>query len=114
MLMDLKIIFLYSGKGKVIKKANFENSLKPLKDGTFVFKNLYVGDIISYDKKNDIDHNAVITGFDSKGYPLINSHTVDRYQVPFDLGWGDKDISFYFIHIVPISKHDYDNNCNIL
>jgi hypothetical protein len=95
-----KNYILYSGKGKVIKKADFANSLKPLKDGTFAFKNLYVGDLVSYDKKNDIDHNAVITGFDSKGYPLINSHTVDRYQVPFDLGWGDKNISFYFIHIV--------------
>lgn len=95
-----KNYILYSGKGRVIKKADFANSLKPLKNGTFVFKNLYIGDIISYDKKNDIDHNAVITGFDSKGYPLINSHTVDRYQVPFDLGWGDKNISFYFIHIV--------------
>ncbi|MDS0525802.1 amidase domain-containing protein [Clostridium sp. SHJSY1] len=95
-----KNYILYSGKGKVVKKADFPNSLKPLKDGSFVFKNLYVGDLVSYDKKNDIDHNAIITGFDSKGYPLINSHTVDRYQVPFDLGWGDKDINFYFIHVV--------------
>ncbi|MBD7911252.1 amidase domain-containing protein [Clostridium cibarium] len=95
-----KNYILYSGKGKVIKKSDFANSLKPLKDGTFVFKNLSIGDLVSYDKKNDIDHNAVITGFDSKGYPLINSHTVDRYQVPFDLGWGDKNINFYFIHII--------------
>jgi hypothetical protein len=94
-----KNYILFSGKGKVVKKANFQDSLKPLKNGTSVFKNLFIGDLVSYDKKNDIDHNAIITGFDSKGYPLINSHTVDRYQVPFDLGWGDKDISFYFIHI---------------
>ena len=95
-----KDYILYSGKGKIIKKADFAKALVPLENGITVFDNLYVGDIISYASDNKVVHNAIITGFDSKGYPLINSHTVDRYRVPFDLGWGDNNISFYFIHII--------------
>lgn len=95
-----KDYILYSGKGKIIKKSDFAKSLLPLEDGSHVFNNLYIGDIVSYASDNAVIHNAIITGFDSKGYPLINSHTVDRYRVPFDLGWGDNNISFYFIHII--------------
>ncbi|WP_443662559.1 amidase domain-containing protein, partial [Clostridium sp.] len=31
--------------------------------------------------------------------PLVNTHTIDRYRVPWDLGWGDKNINFYLIHV---------------
>ncbi|MDT2264397.1 hypothetical protein P7H17_02880 [Paenibacillus larvae] len=37
-------------------------------------------------------------GHDAKGYPLVNSHTADRYRVPFDLGW-DKSTKYLLIHI---------------
>ena len=39
------------------------------------------------------------TGFNSHGYPLVNTHTIDRYHVTWDLGWGDKNIKFYLIHV---------------
>lgn len=95
-----KDYILYSGKGKIIKNGDFKNLLCKNEESTkHSFCNLQIGDVVSYSKKGDIDHNAIITGFDSSGYPLINSHTVDRYHVPFDLGWGDKGISFYMIHI---------------
>lgn len=29
----------------------------------------------------------------------VNTHTSDRYHMPWDLGWGDKNISFYLIHL---------------
>ncbi|MBU3128796.1 amidase domain-containing protein [Clostridium tagluense] len=41
----------------------------------------------------------MVTGFDSHGYPLVNTNTIDRYHVPWDLGWGDKNINFYLIHV---------------
>lgn len=95
-----KNYLLYSGKGSLIKKGAFEECLKLNEStGKKYIDSLELGDVIAYSKKNDIDHNAIVTGFDSKGYPLINSHTVDRYHVPFDLGWGDKDIFFLLIHI---------------
>ncbi|WP_027631343.1 amidase domain-containing protein [Clostridium hydrogeniformans] len=95
-----KNYLLYSGKGKLVKKGDFKEVTKPLKESSNgAIGKLTLGDVIAYDKGNDIDHTAIITGFDSHGYPLINSHTVDRYHVPFDLGWGDKNIKFLLIHI---------------
>lgn len=36
---------------------------------------------------------------DSHGYLLVNSHTTDRYHIPWNLGWGDNQIRFFLIHI---------------
>lgn len=95
-----KNFLLYSGKGVLVKKGTFKelvSSTEKFPQGPISM--LDFGDVISYDKGNDIDHNAIVTSFDSHGYPLINSHTVDRYHVPFDLGWGDNNIKFLLIHI---------------
>ncbi|RXM73794.1 amidase domain-containing protein [Clostridium tetani] len=95
-----KNYILYSGKGQLIKKGTFkELSSSTDKHPNGAFEKLELGDLICYVKGGKTDHFAVVTGWDSRGYPLINSHTTDRYNVPWDLGWGDKDISFYFIHI---------------
>lgn len=96
-----KNFLLYSGKGKIIKAASFKDLLSPLDDSPqgYIGK-IKLGDVISYGKGlYDIDHSAIVTSFDSHGYPLINSHTVDRYHVPFDLGWSDNNIVFYLISI---------------
>lgn len=95
-----KNYILYSGKGKLVKKGDFKNILQPTTDSpNGVLSKLQVGDVIAYALGNDVDHTAIITAFDSHGYPLINSHTVDRYHVPFDLGWGDSHVKFILIHI---------------
>ncbi|NMM62714.1 hypothetical protein HBE96_08395 [Clostridium sp. P21] len=39
-----------------------------------------------------MDHFAVITSFDSKGYPLVNPHITDRYHFSWNLGLGNKNI----------------------
>lgn len=91
---------IYSGKGTLVKKGNFKQLALPTESHPLgVVQKLELGDLICYAKGSDIDHFAVITGFDSHGYPLINSHTTDRYHVPWDLGWGDKNIYFHLIHI---------------
>lgn len=92
--------FVYGGRGALLQKGTFKdivNNYSPTDDITI--NKLAPGDVISYAKGNDIDHTAIITAFDNHGYPLINSHTVDRYHVPFDLGWGDDNILFHLIHI---------------
>lgn len=97
----LKNYLLYSGKASVIQAGNFKE-LTTLSTETSVapISKLCLGDIICYEKgRGNIDHFAVVTGFDSKGYPLINSHTTDRCHVPWDLGWGDKKIRFFLLHI---------------
>lgn len=91
---------LYSGKGNLIKKGSFSTLVKSDHNTTYPYiTKIQPGDVISYAKKDDIDHNAIVTSLDSHGYPMINSHTVERYHVPFDLGWGDKNIYFHLIHI---------------
>ncbi|HHV62398.1 MAG TPA: hypothetical protein GXX51_07150 [Firmicutes bacterium] len=56
------------------------------------------GDLIAYEEKGDIQHFAVVVGRDSAGYTLVNSHTADRYRVPWDLGW-DKRTIFWLLKV---------------
>ncbi|SCJ03124.1 Uncharacterised protein [uncultured Clostridium sp.] len=51
-----------------------------------------IGDILSYKKFNFVDHKGVVCGYDSKNYPLINSTTINSNNIPFDLGWKEKNI----------------------
>jgi hypothetical protein len=96
----LKGYLIYSGRGSVIKKGTFKDlSLTSDVNIEPAINKLQLGDLIAYEKKGDIDHVAVITGRDSRGYALVNSHTADRYHVPWDLGWGDKWIKFHLMHI---------------
>jgi len=40
---------------------------------------------LPYEEKGRLEHLAVVVARDSRGYPLVNSHTADRYRVPWDL-----------------------------
>ncbi|AKL94275.1 hypothetical protein CACET_c07650 [Clostridium aceticum] len=60
---------------------------------------LLPGDYISYEKKGKVTHISVVTGIDSKGYVLVNSHNSDRYRVPWDLGWSNKGIKFWLVRV---------------
>lgn len=97
----LKNFLTGSGRGSVIKIGTFKEltaSTENLPNGAVA--KLRLGDLVAYEKgRGNIDHFAIVTGFDSHGYPLVNSHTTDRYHVPWDLGWGDKKIRFFLIHI---------------
>lgn len=96
----LKDYIIYSGKGYIISVGTFEELTKKHPNyPNGVIAKLCLGDLICYVKKGDPDHFSVVTGMDSHGYPLINSHTTDRYHVPWDLGWGNKNIKFILIHI---------------
>lgn len=97
----LKNYLIYSGKARVIKVGTFKELITPSNgEADAPISKLDFGDIVCYEKgRGNIDHFAVITSFDSKGYPLVNSHTTDRYHVPWDLGWGDRGIRFFLIHV---------------
>ncbi|HHZ19156.1 MAG TPA: amidase domain-containing protein [Firmicutes bacterium] len=60
---------------------------------------LLPGDYIAYEKKGKVSHISVVTGADSKGYTLVNSHNADRYRVPWDLGWSDRGIKFHLVRV---------------
>lgn len=96
----LKGYLIYSGKARQIKKGTFKELTTPVPEYPLgIISKLKLGDLICYEKKGNPDHFAIITGFDSHGYPLVNSHTTDRYHVPWDLGWSDNKIKFILIHI---------------
>lgn len=67
-------------------------------------RELKKGDLIAYQEINDIQHFAVVTGFDCKGYPLVNAHTADRYHCPWDIGW-DRSTVFHLFHILDAEGH---------
>ncbi len=57
---------------------------------------LAAGDLIAYEERGGIQHFAVIVDKGPSGYPLVNSHTADRYGVPWDLGW-DRNTTFWLL-----------------
>lgn len=91
---------LYSGKGRLIKKGTYKELTKPIEGHPIgVIDGIEVGDLLCYEKNSRINHFSIVTAKDSKGYPMINSHTNDRYHVPFDFGWGEDIAKFHLIHI---------------
>lgn len=88
----LKDYLLYSGRASLISSGKYAD----------IYKHAYSlqpGDIIAYAKKGKVSHVAVVTGFDSKGYPLVNCHNADRYRVPWDIGWRYNGTTFYLISV---------------
>ena len=56
----------------------------------------YKNDIIRFDKSLFTDHKAIISGYDSNGYPLIDSNSFNISNMPFDLGWKEKNIKLSY------------------
>lgn len=83
---------LNSGRASVIAKGSYEKVYK-------ASYKLLPGDFVAYEKKGDITHISTVTGADSKGYSLVTCHNTDRNDVPWDLGWSDKKIHFWLIHV---------------
>ncbi|MDD4495576.1 MAG: amidase domain-containing protein [Eubacteriales bacterium] len=88
----LKSFLLNSGRASTIAYGSYDKVFPSS------FKML-PGDIVAYEKKGKVTHVSVVSGADSKGYPLVNCHNTDRYKVPWDLGWNDKGIKFYLLRV---------------
>lgn len=83
----------HSGRATLVARGPFNKLWKKASSRPEGFAPwLKKGDLIAYQEKGKLEHFAVVTGFDTRGYPLINSHSVDRYHVPFDLGWDRKTV----------------------
>lgn len=96
---SFKNFILYSGYGRLVTKGTFSEVVKPTsRFANGAISQLKPGDLIGYEMKGDVDHFCIVTGYDVNGYPLVNSHTGDRFHVPFDLGW-DKYTKYLLIHI---------------
>ncbi|QDX93473.1 hypothetical protein EEL32_07280 [Brevibacillus laterosporus] len=90
---------IYSGYGRLITRGTYEEVAKPNKKfPQAALSQLKPGDLIAYELEGNIDHFSIVTSRDEQGYILVNSHSADRYHVPWDLGWDNKT-KFYLIHI---------------
>jgi len=87
-----KDYMLYSGRASVIATGKYATVYQQSYE-------LLPGDFIAYIKKGKVVHISVITGLDSKGYPLVNSHNAERYRVPWDVGWSGDGVCFYLIRV---------------
>lgn len=83
---------LHSGRGKLVSRGKYQKVVN-------FTKYIAPGDFIAYERKGDIVHVSVVTAIDSAGVPLVNSHTNDRYHVPWDLGWNSDSITFWLVRI---------------
>jgi hypothetical protein len=88
----LKDYLLYNGKGSLIVSGKYEDVYK-------LAYELLPGDMIFYATKGKVSHVSVVTGIDSKGCPLVNSHNLDRYRVPWDIGWNTDKITYFFVRV---------------
>lgn len=82
---------IYSGRATLVARGTYPEVMRRI-------ATLELGDLIAYQEKGRIVHFAVVTGRDERGYVLVNSHTADRYHVPWDIGWDKKTI-FWLFHI---------------
>jgi len=90
---------IYNGKAKLVAKGNYLEIIKPTdQHPKGAIADIKIADLICYEEKGEIVHFGIITGFDSIGIPVVNTHTADRYHVPFDLGW-DKRVIYRLVHI---------------
>lgn len=90
----------YSGRARLVARGRFADVTTP--NDNFpqgAIRALKLGDVVAFEEKNDVQHFSVITAFDSKGYPMVNAHTADRYHSPWDLGW-DRSAYFWLFHLV--------------
>lgn len=81
-----------SGRASVIAYGSYDKVYK-------ASYKLLPGDFVAYEKKGDITHISMVTGADSRGYSLVTCHNTDRRNVPWDLGWNDKNIKFWLVRV---------------
>lgn len=79
--------------------GNYKDFLHALNSPSKDFQDINIGDLILYEISPSNYYISIITDFDSKGYPLISSHSINRYNVPFDLGYTNDKIIYTLIHI---------------
>ena len=87
----------YKGNSSVIQKWNHYSFITLYGSYYRRVNDIYnKNDIIRFDKSLFTDHKAIISGYDSNGYPLIDSNSFNISNMPFDLGWKEKNIKLSY------------------
>ncbi|MEW6623078.1 MAG: amidase domain-containing protein [Bacillota bacterium] len=83
---------LNSGRASVIAYGPYHEVVKDS------YK-LLPGDYVAFEEEGEVAHISIVTGADSKGYALVNSHTSDRYRAPWDIGWNVKGVKYWLVSV---------------
>lgn len=87
----------YSGKAVRIGRGRYHELVKPTANSPYgLVGELEPGDVLAYEEKGRVVHFALVTAKDTSGLPLVNTHTADRYHVPWDVGWDRKTVFWLF------------------
>lgn len=87
-----------SGRATLYASGNLTQVLTPDRSGRSPLDRLRPGDLIAYYESGRVVHFAILAGFDPAGYPLVISHSADRFREPWDLGW-DRTTRFLLFHV---------------
>ena len=86
---------LASGRARLLARGTYPQVVRG-SGGRAPIDRLEPGDVIGYEEKGRIVHLAPVTGRDFRGYVVVNSHTADRYRVPWDVGWDRETVFWLF------------------
>jgi hypothetical protein len=88
---------LASGRGHLIARGTYAGLTDPRPDGSPApIMQVAPGDIIGYRERGNVVHLGLVVGRSATGYVLVDTHTADRYHVPWDIGW-DRSTRFLLI-----------------
>lgn len=94
-----------SGRAKLIAHGTFAALATPSgPQHLSAIHQLQLGDLIGYYERHRTVHFAIVAGFDPDGYPLVISHSADRFREPWDLGWDHSTIFYFYRVHYPVSN----------
>lgn len=83
---------LKNGKIRIVAKGRYHEVYKEAYD-------LQPADIIVYHCGSEEAYLAMITGCDSKGYPVVSGCNTYQYRVAWDIGCTSDDIIYTLLHV---------------
>lgn len=95
-----------TGLAQVLARGSYAAVTTAPAGGAAPIARLVPGDVLAYYERGRIVHLAIVVGRDPVGVVLVDSHTADRYHVPWDIGW-DRTTTFvllHFIHTAPVAS----------
>lgn len=95
---SLLAYILARGRGRVLARGTYAELVARGPDGHSAADALAPGDLIAYFEGGRVVHFGLVAGRDAGGYPVVDTHTADRYHVPWDLGW-DQSTQFIFVRL---------------
>ncbi len=87
-----------SGRGHLVASGTYSALARADDVHASPISRVRPGDVIAYRERGKIVHLAIATARSAGGYLLVNSHTADRYHVPWDIGW-DRSTRFLLVHL---------------